>query len=133
MGLHLILKTQKRLPILEVKMTPSLLRQPFSGDHLELICQLPPPAAPPPPTPGRLHLGINHVSPGSELAGWGCLLHVEGLARIFPQRGLKSYFIRGGEIGEKETNEKKNTSEKGEAETEGVRLDQASPISCALL
>ena len=104
LGLHLILKTQKRLPILEMKMTPSLLRQPFSGDHLELICQLPPPAPRPPPR--RLHLGVSHVSPGSELAGWGSLLHVEGLARICPQRGLKSYFIGGGEIGEKEINEK---------------------------
>ena len=34
------------------------------------------------------------------------MLHVEGLACIFPQRDLKSYFKGGGEIGEKEINEK---------------------------
>ena len=83
-------------------MTLAVLRQPFFGDHLELICQH--------HTPRRLHLGICHASPGSELAGWG--LHVEGLARIFPQRDLKSYFKGGGEIGEKEINEKKKNPRK---------------------
>lgn len=61
------------------------------------------------------------------------MLHVEGLARIFPQRDVKSYFKGGGEIGEKEINEKIYISEKRETEMMGVCLDQASPISCALL
>lgn len=90
-------------------MTLAVLRQPFFGDHLELICQH--------HTPRRLHLGICHASPGSELAGWG--LHVEGLARIFPQRNLKSYFKGGGEIGEKEINEKKKNIQERRSKNDG--------------
>ena len=92
-------------------MTLAVLRQPFFGDHLELICQH--------HTPRRLHLGICHASPGSELAGWGLLLHVEGLARIFPQRDLKSYFKGGGEIGEKEINEKKKNIQERRSKNDG--------------
>lgn len=92
--LHLFLKNTNAISILEMKSTDSVLRHPFSGDYLELVCQAP---------HRRLHRERLPRVPGLRAAGGAWLSGAESLAGIFPQKCLKSYFIGGGEVGRKET------------------------------